>query len=352
MESYWELFAEHSTAVGVLLGGLITGIALIFLGLFNGGGALMFIIGAAMTIISSLIIYKMFSAVKENIIENVMQELEKQEGSAQQDEKIAHMEGFDKFEMLDYEAVHNYQKGIDAMRQLGNIIQNSAYQEKEKDWAILGGVADGIAGPGAGFATAVDTMIDNERIKAENAARRENAAKQNMYYQKLAFEAELNSPTVKSREWFEKNYDVVLSWKPSTLFSMIQLEKPNVTVDETTGAVCVDVLWSQNNTSICIDGSLRAKVYDNNGKCRGCAYLNLPKVGTYHRKGKLSGICMRPEGLKKLKSDKYTVVVEPMNLWELAAKGYGAPIENDKLTAEEHHKIVADSEAEFKKEVA
>ena len=149
-----------------------------------------------------------------------------------------------------------------------------------------------------------------------------------------------------------KNYDVVLSWKPSTLFSMIQLEKPNVTVDETTGAVCVDVLWSQNNTSICIDGSLRAKVYDNNGKCRGCAYLNLPKVGTYHRKGKLSGICMRPEGLKKLKSDKYTVVVEPMNLWELAAKGYGAPIENDKLTAEEHHKIVADSEAEFKKEVA
>lgn len=39
---------------------------------------------------------------------------------------------------------------------------------KERDWAVMGGIANGIAGPGAGVATALDTMRKNEMIRQQN----------------------------------------------------------------------------------------------------------------------------------------------------------------------------------------
>lgn len=41
--------------------------------------------------------------------------------------------------------------------------------KKEKDWAVHGGIADGIAGPAAGIVTAAKVMQENERIRAQNA---------------------------------------------------------------------------------------------------------------------------------------------------------------------------------------
>lgn len=41
--------------------------------------------------------------------------------------------------------------------------------QKEKDWAVHGGIADGIAGPAAGVATAAKVMRENERIREQNA---------------------------------------------------------------------------------------------------------------------------------------------------------------------------------------
>lgn len=42
--------------------------------------------------------------------------------------------------------------------------------EKEKDWALAGGIASGIAGSGAGIATALNVQRENEQIRARNAA--------------------------------------------------------------------------------------------------------------------------------------------------------------------------------------
>lgn len=48
----------------------------------------------------------------------------------------------------------------------------SAPQQKTHDWAVAGGIAQGIAGPAAGMAAVLDTMNENAKIEARNAQNR------------------------------------------------------------------------------------------------------------------------------------------------------------------------------------
>ena len=261
---------------------------------------------------------------------------------ADREKELAHIDEFEKAYKMNADERSSRQALAAALRQAGNFMQQHVYQEKEKDWAILGGIADGLAGPGAGIATAIGTMQENQQIRERNAAHREAAIRESRLYNSLASNIQADSPAAISKH----DYDVFLSWKPSTLFSLLQLDKPRIEVDSETGAVTVFVYWHQDDKSICIDGSLRAKIYTSDGKCRGCAYLNFPSEGTGGFWGKLSGICILPET-----TSKYTVVIEPMNLWEFAPKGHPTTRLHDKVTIEEHRKMVADSEAKFMKEM-
>ncbi|MBQ1252256.1 MAG: hypothetical protein IIY02_05000, partial [Firmicutes bacterium] len=45
-------------------------------------------------------------------------------------------------------------------------------QEKERDWATWGGIANGLGGVGAGVSTAIDIQNKNMQIRANNKARR------------------------------------------------------------------------------------------------------------------------------------------------------------------------------------
>lgn len=53
-----------------------------------------------------------------------------------------------------------------------NIMATIGRQEKEKDWAVLGGLASDLAGGGAGIATAVNTQLENQQIRDRNETRR------------------------------------------------------------------------------------------------------------------------------------------------------------------------------------
>ncbi len=260
--------------------------------------------------------------------------------------RLSKYEGLGKYVEMHAIEVANYQKGIQAMREIGVMMERSVYQEKEKDWAIHGGIAQGIAGPIAGIAAAANTMQENAKIQAQNAARREWAAKQNQFYQELANEAEQNQPRPISRYQLQQKYDAILSWAPSTLFALLEFSEPKVEITPQIGSVSVTVSWSQQDRSLCIDGSLRAKLYGEDGACAGCAYLVLPKVGTTGFRGTLSGICAQPK-----KSKTYTVVIEPINLWELAPKGKPVSSNSDHLSDEEHRRLVADGERKFLAEI-
>lgn len=259
---------------------------------------------------------------------------------------VAHTEGLYKYIEVERDEDNEYKEGVAAMRRLGHMLQQSVYQEKESDWATWGGMAAGIAGPAAGVATATQIMLDNEKIRAANEARRQWGAQQNKHMQDLANQAERRSPGVSSMSKIKEKYVADMSWNPDTLFAKLTINGIQTEIDPKTHAVDVKANWKQDDRTICIDGALRAKLYTRWNKCAGCAYLILPKTGTATFKGSLSGICAQPR-----RSSSYTVKVEPVNLWELAAKDNAGIRETDNLTAEQHKKIVKEYELNYQKEL-
>lgn len=323
------------------------GLLLLFLGIGVWEFALV-MLGVFCTVVAVLWWRYLVCAAEREKEEQRAKKLEEQIKREQTEKMLAHMEGLAKFHQMAAEEARKYQEAIAVTRQLGVIMQQSVYQEKKTDWAVLGGIAEGIAGPAAGIATAANAINDNAKIEAENAARREWGAKQNALYQDLANRAEQKRPTALSMAELQAKHKAILAWSPSTLFSLIKFSVVSIDVDAQTGAVSVYVTWKQNYKSsmICIDGALRAKLYTSSGQCAGCAYLVLPKEGTTKFHGRLSGICATPKP-----SDSYTVKIEPADLWELALDGYNTSEKTDNLTDAEHRKLVADSEAKFLSEL-
>lgn len=64
-------------------------------------------------------------------------------------------------------------EGEEAMKTLGMIYLDQ--QQKESSWSIMGGIADGIAGPAAGLAVAMNTIANNAKIREYNASMRQTS---------------------------------------------------------------------------------------------------------------------------------------------------------------------------------
>lgn len=69
--------------------------------------------------------------------------------------------------------IEELKQGEEAMKQLGIIYAQQ--QKKEGDWAIAGGLADGLAGPVAGYMAASQVMEKNREIQQHNAIMRETS---------------------------------------------------------------------------------------------------------------------------------------------------------------------------------
>lgn len=86
------------------------------------------------------------------------------------------------------------------------------FQQKEKDWAVHGGIASGIGGPVIGGITAMNTIAENHQIRAQNEINRRafqpafNSASQS-YGSILAQIAEIDRKIAEIRE---KDKDRVL----------------------------------------------------------------------------------------------------------------------------------------------
>lgn len=61
-------------------------------------------------------------------------------------------------------------------KSLNSLADISGRPEKEADWAIMGGLAQGIGGVGAGIAAAAQTQVNNMAVRQRNAQRAANAA--------------------------------------------------------------------------------------------------------------------------------------------------------------------------------
>lgn len=259
--------------------------------------------------------------------------------------RFAEYKGLTKYHEMDLQDQLDYQAGIKAMRELGAIIASSTVQKKEHDWAIHGGIASGIAGPFAGAAVAIDVMQKNAEIREKNEANKQWGLQQQSFYNDLASQAAKKFPTAKSMSQIEKEYIAEFRWPVSQLFSCLEFSNVCTEVDKVTGAVSIKVDWVQKDKSICIDGSLRAKLYVD-GKCVGCGYMILPKVGTVLGKGTLEALCTDPH-----LQGKYDVKMEPIDLWEFGAASNHIVPQKDNYTVSSHEAEVKNYEDAYKKEL-
>lgn len=187
-------------------------------------------------------------------------------------------------------------------------------QERELDWAILGGFADGIAGPAAGIATALNVQAKNVEIRARNEATIKAAVPLYMFANDSASDNRRNAQTIKKQI---ESIKVKLISDTSDEDIMNNLKIYNETVDVfDTGAFKVEATVKTIKKFIIFgdvpaiaDGTIIAHVFED-GKEIGVANMTIPLNGV---SGIVNIMGMGLAGASKNKS--HTVTFSPGQLW-------------------------------------
>ena len=217
--------------------------------------------------------------------------------------------------------------GEQALRQLGMIY--AGQQQKESSWAIVGGIAEGIAGPAAGIMAAANTMENNRKIQAYNASVRKasmdimsgipNVAGDRI---KLEGEREKVKEALKSVET-----KVVLS-QPTGKEIWQNIEVGKATVKKNpSGVLAVSmpislkepfVLDVPNDVCMVVDGVLKAEVWFEDKRVDS-VFFPLPMYGIPTNMTAeiiLDGMCGRSVEF----DGEYTVkIADTQNLWIMEA---------------------------------
>ncbi len=208
----------------------------------------------------------------------------------------------------------------EAALQLAVMLNNSTSTPKG-DWAFLGGIADGIAGPGAGAAVALSVMAENERIAANNRAMASGAisALQDSRMKTSASRYDLErAVTLLEGELSALNQKIVLTkFTKEEVLKNLDILDTNVEKQENNVLRIRVKLKNKMPSSevegahIVVDGTYKATI-----KCGetlvGETTIALPIYGVECEKIEtITGYCpMYMEGDRK-----YTVTLEPNNLW-------------------------------------
>lgn len=189
-------------------------------------------------------------------------------------------------------------------------------QQKERDWATWGGIADGIAGFGAGVSTAVDIQMQNMQIRAENEKRRQAALPGYMFMTNSAQGNRRNADEI-MKEIENFKLKLVAEESSAELMKKISFSNTDVLVSETGAAmVCTSASLDPkfrifDDIPAVVDGTIIAKIYDGDQLC-GTAQMVLPMYGL-GQNIPLNGICI--DCCKPGKS--YTAKFTAKNLWAM-----------------------------------
>jgi len=195
--------------------------------------------------------------------------------------------------MLNDIAASYWQKAAN-QKEYANLLMRSG-QQKEKNWAVHGGIAQGLGGIGAGIATAAHVQQQNMQIREANENYRRTVLPT---HDRLRGSADDNRN--KAAEIMKKIEDfklkLVSDESADELMKRISFSNTDVRVSET-GAVTVRTTASLdssfrifNDVPAIIDGTILAEIYDGNQPC-GTAHLVLPLYGL-ERNVNLKGICL------------------------------------------------------------
>ena len=195
--------------------------------------------------------------------------------------------------------------------------------EQEHDWAVMGGLANGLAGPGAGIATAVNAQIENAQIRARNSQILHETAdiRGKMLVagskQKHALEAKCAELNAMINETKTK---LLGRDTPKQCFDALQFKDIMLSVSKT--GTCfvhakVGLKYSEyyifNDVKATIDGTIQAEIYNGNIKI-GTANLVLPLDGVPDDNMiAVKGICLFCGQL----GNHYSVKFNAENLWAM-----------------------------------
>ncbi len=223
------------------------------------------------------------------------------------------------------EKIEQKERAAESARILGEAIATSAYQEKKADWAIMGGIASGIAGPGAGAAVAIDTMNKNAEIDARNNQNKAAAFKMGMDVWDLSDKA-LNDVS-KLKEKLNNTYELIDETREKIvldnprneeLFNYLNVNSKSVQKQSNNA---LKITLSINNAykpdvpdavTMVVDGMLKATIYSEE-KYIGEVNIALPTFGLdcINRTVNLTTYC----DTYLPKNTSYDVKVECRNLW-------------------------------------
>ena len=221
--------------------------------------------------------------------------------------------------------IRKYEEGREAMLKVGILMASSVTQESKKDWATLGGIADGLAGPGAGFAVASAAMRENEAIEERNRRARESGSKMllDMYSHANSLNGEISDMkrALSKLEGYRKATEskVVMS-EYSTEEIYKKLYVKSRTVRRSDGGKCSELeLVVKNNfvadipdgVAVAVDGTIDAEIFFGRTLVdRIC--VPLPLFGI--RQGESEKLLAYSS--KYVKADgEYTVKLHPNKLW-------------------------------------
>ena len=196
-----------------------------------------------------------------------------------------------------------------------NLIENS--QQREHNAATWGGIANGIAGFGAGITTALQTELENIQIRANNAKRMEELIP--VWRQAVGTAARYKSLVVAGEELIKKTQIALVSeTKAADVLKKIKHTKnPEVEVS-ITGAVRVNAYVRLNkkeaifeNVPAVADGTIVARILEGGQEiARVNLVCPLQGIGA-EKEVNLQGIAL----VNADQSKKYKVTFGAENLW-------------------------------------
>lgn len=195
----------------------------------------------------------------------------------------------------------------------------NASQQKEKDWAVHGGIANGIAGPAAGAATALNIQAQNAQIRAQNKANLQAFAPviMNSYKGAVSYESQARSITASIDNAKTKllGKDDIQTCMRRLVFTETEVNVSDTgTCTVTTKVALTEPFTIFEDVKAVIDGTVIAKIYDKEDLV-GTAALVLPSrgIGYYHNPYPLKGMCLYCGG----KDRNYRVEFASVNLWAM-----------------------------------
>lgn len=187
-------------------------------------------------------------------------------------------------------------------------------QEKENDWAVMGGIASGIAGTGAGIATALDAQAKNAQIRANNMAYVRAVAPAYSALRDKAFHVE---STIKElqKKLEELPLKLISDLDTASVFDLLSVSDVDMSISETGAFTVIANVKPKSRIKIfddvpaAVDGTITAHVFDGDKEI-GTVKMVFPMRGI---SSKCMVVGMGLSGAEP--GHNYTVTFEGYKLW-------------------------------------